>query len=212
MNTQRGFTLMEIAIVLVIIGLLLGGVLKGQELIDAAKVKNLANDFRHIPVLVYGYQDRFRALPGDDRKASTYLTGASGNGDGNGRIDGVWNESSNKSSETILFWEHVRLANLTTGSTQLAGETIAEFAPKNAMGGRVGIQSLASPPITGLRGNYALCSDNILGQHVQQLDATLDNGDWKSGSMLAATQGAAAASTPAATLDASQAYMVCLGF
>jgi prepilin-type N-terminal cleavage/methylation domain-containing protein len=51
-NKQSGFTLIEIAIVLVIIGLLLGGVLKGQELINSAKVKNFATDFRNIP-LVY---------------------------------------------------------------------------------------------------------------------------------------------------------------
>ena len=52
-NNQSGFTLVEIAIVLVIIGLLLGGVLKGQELINSAKVKNLANDFRNIPTMVF---------------------------------------------------------------------------------------------------------------------------------------------------------------
>ncbi|MCX7173912.1 MAG: prepilin-type N-terminal cleavage/methylation domain-containing protein, partial [Proteobacteria bacterium] len=46
---QSGFTLIEIAIVLVIIGLLLGGVLKGQELINSAKVKNFAQDFKSIP-------------------------------------------------------------------------------------------------------------------------------------------------------------------
>ena len=60
---QSGFTLIEIAIVLVIIGLLLGGILKGQELINSARVKNLATDFRNIPVFIYGYQDKFRALP-----------------------------------------------------------------------------------------------------------------------------------------------------
>ncbi len=49
-SQQSGFTLVEIAIVLVIIGLLLGGILKGQELINSAKVKNLANDFRVIPI------------------------------------------------------------------------------------------------------------------------------------------------------------------
>ena len=54
-RNQSGFTLIEIAIVLVIIGLLLGGVLKGQELINSAKVKNLATDFRNIPVFIYGY-------------------------------------------------------------------------------------------------------------------------------------------------------------
>ena len=63
---QSGFTLIEIAIVLVIIGLLLGGILKGQELINSARVKNLGTDFRNIPLFIYGYQDKFKALPGDD--------------------------------------------------------------------------------------------------------------------------------------------------
>src|SRR3954471_22953503 len=70
---QTGFTLVEIAIVLVIIGLLLGGILKGQELINSAKVKNLANDFRTIPTYIYAYQDKFRALPGDDSKATSHV-------------------------------------------------------------------------------------------------------------------------------------------
>ena len=70
-SRQAGFTLVEIAIVLVIIGLLLGGVLKGQELINSAKVKNFATDFRNIPLFIYGYQDKFKALPGDDSAVAT---------------------------------------------------------------------------------------------------------------------------------------------
>ena len=70
MNKEQGFTLIELAIVLVIIGLLLGGVLKGQELINSAKVKNMASDFRNVQVQIYSYQDKFRALPGDDKAAS----------------------------------------------------------------------------------------------------------------------------------------------
>ena len=74
-RNQSGFTLIEIAIVLVIIGLLLGGVLKGQELINSARVKNLANDFKNIPVFIYGYQDKFRSLPGDDARLANNVTG-----------------------------------------------------------------------------------------------------------------------------------------
>ena len=59
---QSGFTLVEIAIVLVIIGLLLGGVLKGQELINSAKVKNLAQDFKTIDLYIYGYQGHVKLL------------------------------------------------------------------------------------------------------------------------------------------------------
>ena len=74
-SQQSGFTLVEIAIVLVIIGLLLGGILKGQELINSAKVKNFANDFKNAPLAIYGYQDRFRAIPGDDARADTNQIG-----------------------------------------------------------------------------------------------------------------------------------------
>ena len=75
-TSNRGFTLIEIAIVLVIIGLLLGGVLKGQELINNAKVKSYATDFRNIPIMIYGFQDKFRALPGDDARIGTALSRA----------------------------------------------------------------------------------------------------------------------------------------
>src|SRR5438105_4651358 len=75
-SQQSGFTLVEIAIVLVIIGLLLGGILKGQELINSAKVKNLANDFRTIPTYIYAYQDKFKSLPGDDVNVTAHVSGA----------------------------------------------------------------------------------------------------------------------------------------
>src|SRR5258708_5389491 len=70
-STETGFTLVEIAIVLVIIGLLLGGILKGQEMITQAKIKNVINDFNGVTVAVTSYQDRYRALPGDDGSATT---------------------------------------------------------------------------------------------------------------------------------------------
>ena len=100
---ESGFTLVEIAIVLVIIGLLLGGVLKGQELISSAKVKNMVGDFRTVSSLMYAYQDRFKAFPGD--QTQTQLDNAFGTAtaqacapaaagqcaQNNGRIDGAWN-------------------------------------------------------------------------------------------------------------------------
>ena len=131
MKKQNGFTLVEIAIVLVIIGLLLGGILKGQELINSAKVKNLANDFRVIPTYIYAYQDKFKSLPGDDPAGQTHLPGgaASDNGNGNGVINGAWN-STTATDESNMFWRHVRLANLAAGPTV---QTDAEYIPKNAV-------------------------------------------------------------------------------
>jgi prepilin-type N-terminal cleavage/methylation domain-containing protein len=228
---QSGFTLIEIAIVLVIIGLLLGGVLKGQELINSAKVKNLANDFRNVPVYIYGYQDKFKALPGDDRQADVHLgTSASCAGSGtcpvaappafstvgDGLIEGMWN-STTVTDESYLFWQHVRLAGFAAGSV-ITGAP--DYIPKNAVGGSIGVtNSLAanSPiinPNGGLKGTYVVCSDNIPGRFALQLDATLDDGNPATGSMMVAavgtTSGATAVTT--ATIIPDQTYLVCMGF
>src|SRR5258708_34423219 len=155
---QSGFTLVEIAIVLVIIGLLLGGILKGQELINSAKVKNLANDFRVIPTYIYAYQDKFKSLPGDDAQATTHITCVApcANGDGNGVINGPWKPAA-ATDESQQFWAHVRLANLAAGPTTWAAVNAgAPFTPKNARGGQTGTSTAASPhiQITGMTGTY----------------------------------------------------------
>src|SRR5262249_3482301 len=88
MRKQSGFTLIEIAIVLVIIGLLLGGVLKGQELITSARVRNIITQQDGIKAAYFGFLDRFRSLPGDYALASTNIncTPTCTNGNGNGQI------------------------------------------------------------------------------------------------------------------------------
>ena len=207
-NTQGGFTLVEIAIVLVIIGLLLGGVLKGQELINSAKVKNFATDFRNIPLFIYGYQDKYRALPGDDKNAITHV-GATTNGDGNGVIDGNWNASS---GESFNFWQHVRLAGLAAGTTDV---TVADYLPKNADGGQIGITSGVNSPITTLKGSYVICSGGVLGKFAKQLDITMDDGNTATGSMqVISTKANANAGDAAVTADVTDAapFTVCLAF
>ncbi|MDH4233625.1 MAG: prepilin-type N-terminal cleavage/methylation domain-containing protein, partial [Gallionella sp.] len=143
---QSGFTLIEIAIVLVIIGLLLGGVLKGQELINSARVKNLAMDFKNIPVFIYGYQDKFKSLPGDDPNAQTHVGAAAtvaitpAASIGNGTINGSW-DSITATDESVLFWQHVRMAGLTSGQQNVTVTGILDpYFPQNAAGGRIGVQ------------------------------------------------------------------------
>ena len=231
-SQQQGFTLVEIAIVLVIIGLLLGGVLKGQELINSAKVKNFANDFRNVPLYIYGYQDKFKSLPGDDSSADTHVTNAAkastpatcGSGSsaciGNGKLDGNW-EPANTTDETFLFWQHVRLANLAAGPTDITGATNATFLPKNADGGLIGIESGSGHYIkdssagatTYLPGTYVVCSKGILGKFAKQLDTTLDDGDTQTGSLRVVpdshTRGNAAPAMT--TIDDAATYTVCQG-
>jgi len=218
-RNQSGFTLIEIAIVLVIIGLLLGGVLKGQELINSAKVKNLAGDFKNIPVFIYGYQDKFKAVPGDDKKADTNVgAGATEIGNGDGVMNGQW-DSITTTDESFLFWKHVRLAGLAPGPTSTGD---ANYIPTNAAGGKIGIQSgsLTTPPIkdksgNAIRGSYVICSDAILGKFVKQLDSTMDDGNTGTGSMLAKktpyTFGDTALDDTATAIDEAATYTVCMG-
>src|SRR6185312_9721697 len=86
-KAESGFTLIEIAIVLVIIGLLLGGVLKGQELITGARVRNLIQQQDGIKAAYFGFLDRYRALPGDYASATKTINGATKDGDADGQIE-----------------------------------------------------------------------------------------------------------------------------
>ena len=130
---EQGFTLIEIAIVLVIIGLLLGGILKGQELITSARVRNLISQQDGIKAAFFGFQDRFRALPGDYAQASTTIncTPACTNGNGNGQItaNGVAGATVD---EQIAAWEHLSKSGFINGSyTYAAAPETTTSAPTN---------------------------------------------------------------------------------
>lgn len=214
-NRQSGFTLVEIAIVLVIIGLLLGGVLKGQELINSAKVKSIVSDLKTVSTFVYAYQDRFRVLPGDDPNPGNHVTGgvAAGNAAllGNGLIDGFWN-STQAADESYMFWQHVRLANLATGSTNPAAP---EYIARNADGGQIGITSTA--PVVNMRGSFFVCTGNVNGRIAQEVDTVMDDGNPQGGSvqvLLGASVAGPAAPVQqnALPLNPGNLYTVCVAY
>ncbi|MBT0962686.1 type II secretion system protein [Denitromonas iodatirespirans] len=183
-RTQRGFTLVEIAVVLVIIGLLLGGVLKGQELINSAKVKSLVQEFNSVSTMVYGYQDRFRFLPGDDPQVAAHVGGTPAttpaNSTGNSRIDGAWN-SSTSTDESFLFWQHVRLAGLASGSTVVAD---ANYRELNVENGPIGVSS-QNPTSNGAAfpGQFYICSGGLSTRFARQIDTTMDDGVTNTGAV-----------------------------
>lgn len=136
---QSGFTLVEIAIVLVIIGLLIGGVLKGREMITNAKIKRIENDFAGVSAAIFAYQDRYGVLPGDDPAASTRFAGTwagSDDGNGNGNISGGWN-STNNGNESRKIWKHLRGSGLIAGPVDNSNASYQQ--PSNSFGGLVGL-------------------------------------------------------------------------
>jgi prepilin-type N-terminal cleavage/methylation domain-containing protein len=136
MGRQKGFTLIEIAIVLVIIGLLLGGVLKGQELITAARVRNIAAQMDGVKIAYLGFQDRYRVLPGDmtTAAANAAIPGTpagctGGTGCGNGKVD---------ADEVFVVWAQLSKSGFITGSyTGIVTDTTPSAAnnPQNPYGG-----------------------------------------------------------------------------
>lgn len=85
-SRQAGFTLVEIAIVMVIIGLLIGGVLKGQAMVQNARVKRVVKQADEVRAAVMGFYDKYGVYPGDENLAPI-PPGTDGEGDGDGQIE-----------------------------------------------------------------------------------------------------------------------------
>jgi prepilin-type N-terminal cleavage/methylation domain-containing protein len=201
-SRQAGFTLVEIAIVLVIIGLLLGGILKGQEMITQAKIKNVINDFNGVTAAVNSYQDRYRALPGDDATAATRWTSQGAvSGNGNGVLAGVYNNvpagTPVTTDESNLFWWHLRLGGFVPGA--VTAGLAAGLQPPNATNGIIGVQS------TGLGfSSNIVCSSNLPDKIAIAVDTQMDDGTPGAGEIRGGLQ---ATPTPAiSSLTAVSSY------
>ena len=200
-SKQSGFTLVEIAIVLVIVGLLLGGVLKGQELITSSKAKALFADKTALQTAYNMYSDRYKQLPGDDSLAglTTVITnglpiGTAGrftlaqcggaecvNGGGNGAytMAGVFNNvlaaapANGNVGENNKMYQHLRAAGfIKVEGTQ--GTTIFN-PPANAAGNFFGFTNVVQfglPPTSQLY----FVTGNVPQNIAQALDAANDDG------------------------------------
>ena len=186
---EQGFTLIEIAIVLVIIGLLLGGVLKGQELITGARVRNLIQQQDGVKAAYFGFLDRFRALPGDYLNATATITGVStaacngGNGDGDGQIETTANENT-------LAWEHLSKAGFINGTYTCAAAVSQATSPTNPYGQFLDLVYDANyggttPPARHNLKTGAQIPSDILGE----IDRKIDDGNALQGSFRAQVGG-----------------------
>ncbi len=185
MSKQKGFTLVEIAIVLVIVGLLLGGVLKGQALIQSAKVSNLSSQMEALQTAVYGFQDRYRALPGNMSNAANVIGGTAANctwdcDDGDIR---PWRNSS-------LAFNHLSASGFYSGPAP-AGEVnaapTAQNAPSNPFGGPMFIATWNRYADTGTAAQAmgVYTGNSIPSSVLAEIDRKIDDGQPQTGNFRA---------------------------
>lgn len=149
---QRGYTLLELSIVLIIVGLLAGGIMVGNELIHSAELRSVVTDYEAYTSAVSNFRQKYRALPGDMRDAVNYWGMAEDgggtpaaddaacaalsnpaedrktcNGNGNGHV-GAYDDPA-EAYERFRFWHHLYNSQLIpTLFTGVAGGAGSEEA------------------------------------------------------------------------------------
>jgi prepilin-type N-terminal cleavage/methylation domain-containing protein len=180
MNRSSGFTIIEIVIVLVVIGLLLGAVLKGQELITGARVRSLVQRQDEIRTAYFGFLDRYHGPPGDYAKASGTISGVSagpcgtpaadGNGNGNKQIETA-------GSENILAWEHLSKAGFLSGSYTCALTVSPSTSAYNSYGEPLDLVHDAQHAGTAQPRHNLKTGAKIPSNLLGEMDRKIDDGD-----------------------------------
>ena len=159
-NPQRGFSLIEIAIVLIVIGVLTGGIIRGLAFLEDARINNAQQSIQNMSSAFLVYQNRYLNPPGDDNQADARFGTTETNGDGDATIE---------EAEEDNVWMHLRAAGLING----AGAN----APQHPWGDDYRFE------LNTTLSRHALCLDSIDGEVAQILDTRLDDGSPQGGAM-----------------------------
>ncbi|MFZ6843867.1 prepilin-type N-terminal cleavage/methylation domain-containing protein [Undibacterium sp. RuTC16W] len=198
---QSGFTLVEIAIVLVIIGLLLGGVLKGQEMIENSRIKSVAADLRGVSAAYNSYVDRFHALPGDELLATMTARGwpaTAAAGNANNVLNITPAQTFTNAGEQTGLWQALRAAGFTTGDPAATG---VAALPKTGTGGLIGV-TVAPYGLTGVAG----CVSGLTTKQARGVDTIIDGTEANNLGDARGINGAANPLAPVAAAPAATAY------
>lgn len=175
----RGFSLIELALAMAVIALIAGGIFKGRDLIDQARIQNLAAQLGQFELAVSSFETRYGALPGDMATASVAFPtlGDNGNGNGNGAIDTP--AEAAKAFQTLGLGEFI--AGQFDGAISAIGACPASSCPGTSLGGR--LQFLTGVLPTGTGGFRALLSagGRLTVAQLADLDRRLDDGKPGSG-------------------------------
>jgi hypothetical protein len=206
-NNQGGATLFEITSVMAIVLLLITILLIGQKVTLNIQVNRLERDFNSIEATIFDAHNRLRPMKIISHDAPSNLlvsTADSNNSNWNAIIDGSWNSTS---GDTFNVWQNVLDAGLPQGSTN---KNLKAYVPLKPSGSVIDISEASSAPIAELKGNYIICSSNVDGSLVKQLDLVIDDGNTASGSMMVSNTIGGAAITTYGIVN-SNSYTVCMG-
>lgn len=172
---QRGFTFVEVALVMMLFVLLAGVVLAANELILSARARALSTELDAYRTAYFGFLDRYRAAPGDFASASRDIRGVTANGDGNGRI-----EPSGALDEPALAWDHLSKAGYLQGQYR-AGS--AGPVPINVFGAPARIEY--GNRFAGAAGQrHSINTGNLVPASIlAEVDRKLDDGRATTGSL-----------------------------
>ncbi len=180
-GNEKGFTLVEISIVLVIIGLLIGGVLKGQSIIRNAQTKRIVQSADELRAAIYTFYDRYGVFPGDESNTAIPLNDTH-EGTTNGRISG---------GESAMLFEDLTLEGIINGHFDGAGN---DSYPIHAFGG-IYLASWVNPGGTPSRPGHYIRYDNLPWEVAREIDTKYDDGVYNTGS-IRANQDYTAANNP----------------
>ncbi len=216
---QRGFSLVELSIVLVILGLLTGGILAGQSLIRASELRTLTTDATRYAAAINTFRDKYFALPGDIANAekfwgmwSTSGTAASVAGARNGNGDGMYGVTATQQYERAQFWRHLALAGLIEGSyagsyaePTMVWEPGVNVPRLRIANGRAGINTAnalsGGSPVYNTWGSYIILQGPTSPGHILKpeeawnIDSKMDDGNPSMGGVMGIAEGVLASRT-----------------
>jgi len=202
----RGFTLVEMSIVLVIIGLIVGGILTGRELVEAAKIRKVIAEVDNITMGIATFRDKFDEIPGDMPNATSYWPGVTSDGNG----DGILYVPSDdpRDTEGGYLWHHLSLAKLyryfprpASGNWTLeygvnTPEIIEGTSAVGSFEKRYHTANLINVGVPSPGARNIRCGDAIDHMMAYAIDRKSDDGSPSSGRVVAFTQTSPCSTSP----------------
>ncbi|MGH1398373.1 MAG: type II secretion system protein [Alphaproteobacteria bacterium] len=211
MYYKNGFTLVELAVAMVIIGLLVGGVLKGQELIQNARLNRYVKQTTSYVAALSAFYDKYRQWPGDLSNPGNKIIGcaalntcvnAGGNGDSIvGVITNNWSrdDQSALNSEATQFWFHLTLSDFISGLTLENSQGWGDLYPSSPLGGGFQVAHVREAGENPASGIFLISRDETTGDphpsapgeavltpfQAAFIDRKIDDGSPRSGAFLA---------------------------